>query len=132
MTASTTSQATLPVKTVVPAGLELIPDSGNSTIFTSPGLTYAGLPTTGGASKTADGAAATTINFRGFGTVYGDDEAETPISFLAQRNGAASAATFAGISLYNNVGEFPGSSELSLANGGTGGAWRILDAGSGI
>jgi hypothetical protein len=30
-------------------------DSGNSTIYTTPGLTYTGLPTTGGASKTADG-----------------------------------------------------------------------------
>jgi lysophospholipase L1-like esterase len=107
-------------------------DSGNSTISTTPGLTYTSLPTTGGASKTADGGAATTINFRVLGAVYGDDEAETWISFLAQRNGTAPTATFAGISFYNNVGDFPGGAELSFANGGTGGAWRILDAGSGV
>jgi lysophospholipase L1-like esterase len=107
-------------------------DSGNSTIYTTPGLTYAGLPTTGGASKTADGGTATTINFRGLGVVYGDDEVETWISFLAQRNGAASTATFAGISFYNTGGIAAANSEVSIANGGTGGAWRIFDTATSV
>ena len=104
-------------------------DSGNSTIYSPPGLTYSGIPTTGGASKTADGGTATTINFRSFGATYGDDETETWISFLAQRNGAASTATFAGLSFYNSGGIATTNSEVSFANGGTGGAWRILDNG---
>ena len=101
-------------------------DSGNSTIYTTPGLTYAGLPTTGGASKTGDGGTATTINFRGLGVVYGDDEVETWISFLAQRNGAASTATFAGISFYNTGGIAAANSEVSIANGGTGGSGVVI------
>jgi lysophospholipase L1-like esterase len=106
------------------------PGVANSTVLTTPGLTYAGLPTTGGASKTADGGSATTINFRNLGTTYGDDETETWISFLAQRNGTASTATFAGISLYNSGGIASGNSEVSIANGGTGGTWRIFDNGA--
>lgn len=105
-------------------------DSGNSTIYSTPGLTYTGLTTTGGASKTADGGTATTINFRGFGSIYGNDETETWISFLAQRNGAASTATFAGLSFYNSGGVLAANSEVSFANGGTGGAWRIFDTGA--
>ena len=104
-------------------------DSGNSTVYTTPGLTYTGLPTTGGASKTADGGGATTINFRSFNTIYGDNETETWISFLAQRNGAASTATFAGLSFYNSNGIASTDAEVTFANGGTGGAWRILDNG---
>ena len=104
-------------------------DSGNSTIYTTPGLTYTGLPTTGGASKTADGGGTTTINFRSFNTTYGDGETETWISFLAQRNGAASTATFAGLSFYNSNGIASTDSEVTFANGGTGGAWRIIDNG---
>ncbi|MGL4398897.1 MAG: SGNH/GDSL hydrolase family protein [Luteolibacter sp.] len=105
--------------------------SGNSTIYETTGLTYTGLPTTGGASKTADGVlpAATTINFRSFNTIYGDGETETWISFLAQRNGAASTATFAGISFYNSNGIASTDSEVTFANGGTLGAWRIIDNG---
>lgn len=105
-------------------------DSGNSTIYTTSGLTYSGLTATGGASKTADGGSATTINFRSLGAIYGDDETETWFSFLAQRNGAASTATFAGISLYNSGGILAANSEVSFANGGTGGAWRIFDTGA--
>ena len=105
-------------------------DTGNSTIYSTSGLTYTGLPTTGGASKTADGGGATTINFRSFNTIYGDGETETWISFLAQRNGTASTATFAGLSFYNSNG-FSSSTdaEVTFANGGTGGAWRIMDNG---
>ena len=105
-------------------------DTGNSTIYTTPGLTYTGLPTTGGGSKTADGGGATTLNFRSFNTIYGDNETETWISFLAQRNGTASTATFAGLSFYNSNG-FSSSTdaEVTFANGGTGGAWRIMDNG---
>jgi lysophospholipase L1-like esterase len=104
-------------------------DTGNSAIYTTPGLTYTGLPTTGGASKTADGGGATTINFRNFENAYGDGETETWISFLAQRNGAASTATFAGLSFYNSNGIASADAEVTFANGGTGGAWRILDNG---
>ena len=104
-------------------------DTGNSTIYTTPGLTYTGLPTTGGAFKTADGGGATTINFRSFNTIYGDGESETWISFLAQRNGAASTATFAGLSFYNSNGIASTDSEVTFANGGTLGAWRIIDNG---
>ena len=113
---------------------DVVPSPGvpNSTIYTTPGLTYTSLPTTGGASKTADGGTATTINFRGLGAVYGDDEVETWISFLAQRNGAASTATFAGISFYNTGGIAAANSEVSLANGGTGGAWRIFDTATSV
>ena len=104
-------------------------DSGNSTIYTTPGLTYTGLPTTGGAAKTADGGGVTTINFRNFNTIYGDGETETWISFLAQRNGSASTSTFAGLSFYNSGGIASTNAEVTFANGGTGGAWRILDNG---
>lgn len=106
-------------------------DSGNSTVYTTPGLTYTGLPTTGGASKTADGVipAVTTINFRNFNTTYGNVETETWISFLAQRNGTASTATFAGLSFYNSNGIASTDAEVSFANGGTLGAWRIIDNG---
>lgn len=105
-------------------------DSGNSTVYATSGLTYTGLPTTGGASNSYDGGTATTINFRNFGTIYGDDETETWISFLVQRNGAASTSTFAGLSFYNSGGVATANSEVSLSNGGTGGAWRILDTGT--
>jgi catechol 2,3-dioxygenase-like lactoylglutathione lyase family enzyme len=94
-------------------------DIGNSTIYTTPGLTYTGLPTTGGAAKTADGGGATTINFRSFNTIYGDNETETCISFLARRNGAASTATFAGLSFYNSNGIASTDAEVTFANGGT-------------
>lgn len=104
-------------------------DSGNSTIYTTPGLTYTGLPTTGGAVNTSDGSGSTTINFRSLNTIYGDDETETWISFLAQRNGTASTATFAGLSFYNSNGIASTDSEVTFANGGTLGAWRIIDNG---
>ena len=104
-------------------------DIGNSTIYTSPGLTYTGLPTTGGAVNTSDSSGSTTINFRSLNTIYGDDETETWISFLAQRNGTASTATFAGLSFYNSNGIASTDAEVTFANGGTLGAWRIIDNG---
>jgi len=105
-------------------------NSGNSTVYTTSGLTYTGLPTTGGASSAYDGGTSTTINFRNFGTTYGDDETETWISFLVQRRGSASTAAFAGLSFYNSGGVAAANSEVSFANGGTGGAWRIFDTGT--
>jgi lysophospholipase L1-like esterase len=105
------------------------PSVANSTIYTTPGLIYTGLPTTGGAVNTSDGSGTTTFNFRSFNTIYGDAETETWISFLAQRNGSASTSTFAGLSFYNSTGIAITDAEVTFANGGTGGAWRILDNG---
>ena len=105
-------------------------DSGNSTVYITTGLSYGTLETSGGASLTADGGAVTTLNFRNTGTTYGDDEAVTWISFLAQRNGAASASTFAGLSFYNNGGIAAGNAEFSISNAGVGGTWRLFDNGT--
>ena len=101
-------------------------DTGNSTIYTTPGLTYTGLPTTGGASKTADGGAATTISFRNFGAAI--TTGETWISFLGQRN-TTSTGTFAGLSLYGG-GTAAANAEFTIASGGTAN-WRLLDANNG-
>ena len=101
-------------------------DTGNSTIYNATGLTYTGLPTTGGAVNTNDGSGTTTINFRGFTAI---SSGETWISFLAQRNGAASTSTFAGLSFYNSNGTASADAEVTFANGGAGGTWRILDNG---
>lgn len=103
-------------------------DSGNSTIYATTGLTYTGLATTGGASLTADGGALTTINFRGFTAI---SSGETWISFLAQRNGAASTTTFAGLSFYNSTGIATADAEFSISNAGTGGTWRLFDNNNG-
>lgn len=102
-------------------------DGGNSTIYSSTGLTYGTLETAGGASLTADGGTATTLNFRGFTAI---SSGETWISFLAQRNGSASTSTFAGLSFYNSDGTAATNAEFSIANGGTSGTWRLLDTGT--
>lgn len=107
-------------------------ESDNSTIYTTPGLAYTGLTTIGGASKTNGASGITTINFRNVGTTYGDDKLESWISFLAQRNGAASTVTFAELSFYNSTGILAANSEVPFANGGTSGAWRILDNGTSV
>ena len=103
-------------------------DSGNSTIYTTTGLTYGTLETAGGTSLTADGGTATTLNFRGFTAI---SSGETWISFLAQRNGAASTTTFAGLSFYNSTGIAAADSEFSISNAGTGGTWRLFDNNNG-
>ena len=102
-------------------------DGGNSTIYATTGLTYGTLETAGGASLTADGGAATTLNFRSFTAI---SSGETWISFLAQRNGAASTSTFAGLSFYNSTGIAAANAEFSIANGGAGGTWRLFDTGT--
>ena len=103
-------------------------DGGNSTIYSTTGLTYGTLETAGGASLTADGGTATTLNFRGFTAI---SSGETWISFLAQRNGAASTTTFAGLSFYNSAGIAAADSEFSISNAGTGGTWRLFDNNNG-
>lgn len=103
-------------------------DSGNSTIYTVAGLTYGALETAGGASLTADGGTATTLNFRGFTAI---SSGETWISFLGQRNGAASTSTFAGLSFYNSTGIAGADAEFSISNAGTGGTWRLFDVNNG-
>ena len=106
-------------------------DSGNSTVADSVGLAGGLLVTSPGSVRTADGGTATTLNFRSLGTVLGDDETETWISFLARRNGNTSTALFAGVSFYNSNGNAAADGEVSFApfNAGTPYAWRILDLG---
>ena len=103
-------------------------DSGNSTIYTTTGLTYGTLETTGGASLTADGGATTTLNFRGFTAI---SSGETWISFLGQRNGTAGATVFAGLSFYNSGGIATANSEFTISSAGTGGTWRLFDNNNG-
>jgi len=105
-------------------------DSGNSTIYSTTGLTYGTLETAGGASLTADGGTATTLSFRGFTAI---SSGETWISFLARRNGAASTTTFAGLSFYNSTGIAAADSEFTISNAGTGtgGTWRLFDNNNG-
>lgn len=106
-------------------------DSGNSTVADSVGLAGGLLVTSPGSVRTADGGTATTLNFRSLGTVLGDDETETWISFLARRNGNTVTSLFAGISFYNSTGTGTADGEVSFApfNAGTPYAWRILDLG---
>jgi hypothetical protein len=106
-------------------------DTGNSTVVDTGGLTYGVLATTGGSDRTADGGTATTLNFRTLNQVYGDNETETWVSFLARRNGNTSTALFAGVSFYNSNGNAAADGEISFApfNGGNPYAWRILDLG---
>jgi hypothetical protein len=106
-------------------------DSGNSAVADAAGLAGGLLVTSPGSVRTADGGTATTLNFRSLGTVLGDDETETWISFLARRNGNTSTALFAGVSFYNSNGNAAADGEVSFApfNAGTPYAWRILDLG---
>jgi hypothetical protein len=106
-------------------------DSGNSTVADAAGLAGGLLVTSPGSVRTADGGTATTLNFRSLGTVLGDDETETWVSFLARRNGNTSTALFAGVSFYNSNGNAAADGEISFApfNGGNPYAWRILDLG---
>jgi hypothetical protein len=107
-------------------------DTGNSTIVETTGLNYGGLPATPGSVRTADGGAATTISFRTLGSVYGDGETETWISFLGRRNGNTASNLFAGVSFYNSNGAAAADGEVSFATT-TGAAvptWRILDLGT--
>src|SRR5437773_2078858 len=46
-------------------------DIGNSTVVSTTGLAYAGLVTTGGSVRTADGGTATTVSFRNLDRIYG-------------------------------------------------------------
>ncbi|MGL4398898.1 MAG: PEP-CTERM sorting domain-containing protein [Luteolibacter sp.] len=102
----------------------------NSTIYTTTGLTYTGLQTTGGASQTADGVlpVVTTINFRGFTAISSGD---TWVSFLARRSATAGATTFAGLSFYNSTGIATGDAEFTISSAGTGGTWRLFDNNNG-
>lgn len=104
-------------------------DIGNSTIVDTVGLTYGGFLATGGSARTADGGSATTISFRNFDRVYGDDETETWISFLGRRNGGNST-TFAGVSFYNNGGAAAINGEFSISNGTSANTWQIFDVGA--
>lgn len=107
-------------------------DVGNSTVYTTTGLTYTGLSTTGGAVNTNDGSGTTTISFRGFSAI---STGETWISFLAQRNGTASNSTFAGVNFYNSTGTASTDSEFLIGNGGgtdPNRTWRLTDSGGAV
>lgn len=100
----------------------------NSTVYSTTGLTYSGVASSGGAVKTNDGSGVTTFSFRDTGTF---SSGETWIGFLAQRNAGASATAFAGISFYNSVGTAGADAEFAIANSTTAPAgWRILDIGA--
>ncbi len=94
--------------------------SVNSAIYSTTGLNYTGLATTGGASNTNDGTGSTTISFRDTAATY--SSGETWVSFLVQQNGTPDFSLFAGISLYNSVGD----AEVAFASHNSE-EWRILE-----